>query len=172
MPRKEILPIKSPITWVLVADGKQAQIYKNSITEKIIPIRGDYGHPRYKATLIRELLPVNNMEWQAEPDESYEKGRNKPATIPENSSTARHIAEPHAYIKDNIRKNFAKHIADQINGASINKMFNNLIMVAPAKMLGDLKKNLEEHTLKKIRIEYPKDLTHYAGKDLIKHLKM
>lgn len=162
---------KTSLTWVLVADGRKAQIYKRTISKKRIPIGGDSGQTRYREAIVRELTPIENMAWEAQSEAEYEKGRNKTGMVFESASSARHMSEPHLYIREIIKQNFAKHIATELNEASKNRKFSSLILVAPARMLGEIRKTLSDNVQEKVRIEFPKDLTSYEGKDLIKHLK-
>jgi protein required for attachment to host cells len=63
-----------------------------------------------------------------------------------------------------------RKIASQINIAYQNKSFERLALVAPPKLLGELKKQLDESVLKSVVAELPKDITHYQGRDLAVHL--
>lgn len=166
-----IIPEKMPVTWVLVADGKQAQIYECSIAGKRIPIGGSEGQTHYKETLARELLPIKDMAWQAESPNIYEKGRNATGMVFESGSSARHMSEPHIYIRDEIKQHLVKNIANQINKATSAKIFDRLIVVAPAKILGELRTSLSKEAQKLVSAELPKDLTHCKEDELIKHLK-
>ncbi len=163
--------VKTPFTWVLIADGKRAKIYKRVISEKRIPIGGDSGQTSYSETIVSELIPIENMEWEAEPEAEYEKGRNKTGMVFESASPARSMSEPHLYISDIVKQKFSQKIAEELNEASKNQRFNHLILVAPARTLNELRKNLDKQVIEKIKIDYPKDLTSYKGKDLIKQLK-
>lgn len=163
--------VKTPFTWVLIADGKHAKIYKRVISEKHIPIGGDSGQTSYRETIVSELIPIENMEWKAEPETEYEKGRNKTGMVFESASPARSMSEPHLYISDVIRQKFVQSVAKKLNEASKTSSFSNLVLVAPVRTLSEFKKNLDEQVLAKIKIECPKDLTRHHGKELLKQLK-
>lgn len=166
-----IIPEKTPITWVLVADGKQARIYECSIAGKRIPIGGSEGQTHYKETVARELLPIKDMVWEAESPKIYETGRNATGMVFESGSSARHMSEPRIDVREEIRQHLVKNIANKINKATAAKIFDRLIVVASAKILGELRASLSKETQKLVSAELPKDLTHCKEEELMKHLK-
>lgn len=170
MRAQAVMPETTPVTWVLVADGRQAQMYERSIVEKRIPIGGSEGQTHYKETLVRELSPISNMAWEAESPEIYETGRNATGMVFESGSSARHMSEPHIDVRDEIKQHFVENIARKLNEAAAKKAFSHIILVAPAKVLGELRKSLNENVKKLIVTELSKDLTHYEGEDLVKRL--
>lgn len=171
MKAQAVLAEKKPTTWVLVADGKQAQVYERAIVEKRIPIGGSEGEAHYKETKPVGLLPVDGMSWQAESPEIYEVGRNATGMVFESGSSARSMGEPHIDARTEVKQHFAKAVANQINKAATQKMFDKLIIAAPAKTLGELRKCLSDEATKRVSAELTKDLTHYKDEDLLRHLE-
>jgi|CXWL01.1.fsa_nt_gi protein required for attachment to host cells len=158
------------VTWVLVADGRRAQVYERKILEKRIPIGGSEGQTHYKESLLHELLPVDGMAWEAESQEIYETGRNATGMVFESASSARSMSEPHVDVRKKIKSHLVEDIARKLNEATAKKEFTDIVLVAPDRILGELKKHLNADAKKAIVAELPKDFTHYKGDDLVKHL--
>jgi protein required for attachment to host cells len=160
---------KSPITWILVADARNAQVYTRQKVEKHIPLAGNARHEHFEEIISHEPLPVSGMKWKAEPASEYEKGRNA-GRVFESAGHTRHTGEPHMNVHDEIRIHFARTIAAELNHTREEKAYDRLVLIAPAKMLGEIKKYLNDKVLKRIVAEMPKDLTHYEGHALAAHL--
>lgn len=60
------------------------------------------------------------------------------------------------------KERFAAAIAERINKASQAHAFSQIIIVAPPKILGDLRQEFTAETKAKITAEIPKDLTHHS----------
>ena len=60
------------------------------------------------------------------------------------------------------KERFAATIAARINKAAQSEEFNQLVIVAPPKVLGDLRGEFGKETEAKIVAEIPKDLTHHT----------
>jgi protein required for attachment to host cells len=60
------------------------------------------------------------------------------------------------------KERFAATIAARINKAAQSEEFNQLVIVAPPKVLGDLRGEFGKETEAKIVAEVPKDLTHHT----------
>jgi len=171
MTRRKAVPIvKSPVTWILVADSRKAQVYTRERVEKLIPLERRSRRNQFAEIIAHEPIPVSDMKWEAESASRYEVGRNATGMVFESASTARHMSEPHINVRDEIRGHFARTIADHLDRARGEKLFDRLVLVAPPKMMGELKKCLSAKVLKAIAAEMPKDLTHYEGDELVEHL--
>src|SRR5688572_8855450 len=96
MTRRHAVQIaKPPVTWILVADSKQAQIYTRQKVETQRPIIGNSKHNQFEEIVTHEPVPVPDMKWEAESADSYEMGRNATGMVFQSSGTARHMSEPH-----------------------------------------------------------------------------
>ncbi len=162
---------KTPVTWILVADGKQAQIYAREMREKRIPIGGGAKHRHYDESFVQDLVEVPDMAWQAESPTIYEAGRDRLGRVFESGNSAHHMSEPRMGIHEEIKQHFMKMIADRLNEARAKKMFDRLVLVAPARMLGELKDHLDKTVLKAVAAELPKDLTRCDNGTLLHHLQ-
>jgi len=171
MARKSIVQIvKPPITWILIADAKQAQVYTRHRIEKIIPIDRNSKHHPFAEIITHAPLPLAGMQWEAESPKVYDVDPKQLGKVHESANPARHMTEPRIDVHDEIREHFARLVSGQLNRAEEEKRFDRLVLVAPARMLGEIKKYLNEKSLKKVVAEMHKDLTHYEGDALAEHL--
>lgn len=159
-----------PITWILIADGRQAQTYIRKTITRRIPLAGSTKNPHYNETEERELVPVGQGMF-AEPRESYETGHDRLGRVHESATTARHKSEPRVAIDDEIRQHFAKSVATYLNKARSENAFNRLVLVAPAKFLGELRVGLNKNTKLSVIAEMPKDLVRLETRELANHLE-
>lgn len=161
---------RSPITWVLVADGKTAQIYSPVSVEHRVPLTGTGRHrpTRMKQTL--ELTPILARPLEAEPPEAYETGRNRTGMVFQSASSARHMAAPHMDARDEVRNQFADRIARLLNTAKMGEAFDRLVLIAPPKMLGEIRVHLTEKILHKVTASLAKEFTHLDEKALAAQL--
>ena len=75
MTRRRAVPLKKdPITWILVADGKAAQIYVRGMREKKVPTGSGAMHRHYDESSVEGLTLVPGMAWKAESAAIYETG--------------------------------------------------------------------------------------------------
>lgn len=169
--RQAVQIVKPPVTWILVADSRQAQVYTRERTEKHIPMAGNSRRNQFSEIIAHEPVPVPGMKWEAESADQYEVGRNATGMVFESASSARSMSEPRIDVRDEIRDHFAKTVAGHINQAKAEKAFDRLVLVAAPKMLGEIKKHLDAKVMRCIAAEMPKDLTHYEGEELLQHLR-
>lgn len=162
--------VKPPVIWILVADSRQAQVYTRQKMEKLIPLAGSPRRNQFEETIARAPVPVAKMKWEAESADHYKAGRNATGMVFESFSSAQHMAEPHIDLHEEIRQNFARTITENLNQAWQKKSFDRLVLIAPAKMLGEIKKHLDERLLRMVIAELPKELTHCDSEALAEHL--
>jgi protein required for attachment to host cells len=139
-------------TWILVADGARARILSNE---------GAGGR----------LLPVPGHEFEADHPPTREIGADRPGRVHANSrDSARHsmnnTVDWHRFAKED----FAREMAKLLNRAAARKAFERLVLVAPAKTLGDLRKALDETARGQVSHEISKDLTPLPLKELTENL--
>jgi protein required for attachment to host cells len=60
------------------------------------------------------------------------------------------------------KERFAASIADRINRAALTNAFDQIVIVAPPKILGELRREFAKETEAKIVAEIPKDLTNHT----------
>jgi protein required for attachment to host cells len=157
MTRRHAVPLpKSPVTWILVADGKQAQIYTRSPVGRKVPT-GSAEHPHYLEFQEQGLVPVPEMALKADSAKGHDQ-------------LAHQMNATHINIHDEIKHHFMKVIAERLNDAKTKKLFDRLVLIAPPKMLGDLRTDLDKKVIAAVVAELPKDLTQCGSKELVGHL--
>lgn len=129
-----------PVTWVLVSDARQARIY--------VRARGDQAM----------LIPVGEA-LEAAPSRQ-EPGRHALGRVFESKSAARHMVEPHIGLKEETRQRFVQEVIGKLEIAWEQRAFDRLILIAPPKVLGDLRKELPDEIAQTVIAEVGKELTH------------
>ena len=162
---------KLPVTWVLVADGGKAKIYQQTRTKRSVPLRGNARQPNLVESVSAELELVPGMQWQAESSGNYETGRNATGMVFESVGTTRHMNEPHVDVRKQVKHDFARHIAGEIDAAKEAKKFDQLFLVVAPRVLGELRESLSKASQKAIVGEIPKDLTGATPADVLKHVQ-
>lgn len=162
--RQPILP------WVLVADGKTAQIYQLERATRTISMKSSHKHPNFEERHGYELVQIEGGALEAEQYSDYQAGHDKQGTVTSLRSS-RNTYSAHEDIRDEIRRHFVEKIVMKLEDALHCKQFNQLILVAPAKMIGALREKLPEQLQDKITAVLSKDLTSYRGSALLEHLQ-
>jgi protein required for attachment to host cells len=130
---------RTPILWVLVADSKQAHVYKYHKTSRLAPLGGGNKHHYYDEKTGHELALIDG------------------------DSTAGASFNP--------KLHDVKNLAAQLGQAHTHKAYDRLVLVAPAKMIGELREHVTAEVHATIAAELHKDLTHYHGQELLAHLQ-
>ncbi len=131
-------------TWIVVADGARARFFAASDDgSKLLPARA--------ADMVAPLnrLPARELK-SDKPGRSYSSSR----------SGVRHAFEPpHDYHK--IEKHrFSAAVAEALHEASEGKAFDRLVLVAPRRSLGELRRLLSDRVKKQVDQEIAKDFTN------------
>lgn len=142
--------MKKTVTWILVADGARARIFKNEGPGKGIEpaVSGEFHKPLPKTSEI---------------------GADRPGRGHDAVTAGRHAVDTtdwHRFEKEK----FAKEMAEILDGAGTAGAYDRLILVAPPKTLGDLRGALSPATRKKVTGEIDKDLTAVTMGELPDHL--
>ena len=169
--RETLNIVKPTATWIVVADAKQAQIYTRQHATKSIPLAQGGKHPHYDERTTWELVPLPGTALQAEPADQYQVGAHSQGQVFESVGGRRSSIEPHMTAQDEVRAHFAKRIAEELNKDHHRGSFERLVLAAPAKMLGEIKKHLDKAVQGCIAVELPKELTHLKGGALAEHFK-
>lgn len=141
--------MKRKQTWILIADGRQARCLE--------------GEGRLD--VLREIpaMKLNADDFPARHAENERPGR-----VQESASTQRHAIEPRTPIDRQRERDFAKHVAKRISDE--HDKFDDLIVLAPAKTLGDLRELITKPALDKITAEAAKDFTNSTDKEVAERL--
>jgi protein required for attachment to host cells len=138
-------------TWVLIADGGRARILEND----------GPGHGLKAVegmTFSRDLPPTHELVRDRQP-RSYE-------------STG-HMRHPIEVGEDPHRKQkakFAAELASVLDRHAADKSFDRLVIVAPAKALGDLRSAFTDQVRRLVYNEVIMDLTKTPNEDVAAHL--
>lgn len=127
-------------TWVLVADGEKALFLKNS---------GDAVNPNLDvARKVKEENPPTR-----------EQGSDRPGRYSDGPTVHRSAVDDtdwHTLAKER----FAEEIAGQLYKLAHRGMFEEIILVAPPTVLGQMRKKLHKVVEDKVAGEVPKTLTN------------
>lgn len=162
---------KKLVTWVLVADGKRARVYSYNMVKAQVPLSGNAKNHHYEERYRNEILPIDNMSWQAESLDDFDIGNGKLATIFSSASNIHHTTEPHIDIHEEIKQHLAHKAALELNSAFASRQFDRIVLIAPSRTLEELKKYMDDRLLQRIAAELPKDLVKQNRGDLIYQLE-
>ncbi len=140
---------KHETTWLVVADGRRARIFSARA--------GDTG-----LTELHDLIGDDRA--------TRDIGTDRPGRTQESANSGRHAMAPRVDWHRQAKQQFAREVADKINATGLKGGFDRLVVVAPPKALGDLRKVLNKHALDRLGAEIDKDLTHFTPHELINHL--
>lgn len=160
----------SQITWIVVADSKSAQIYQYDKSDKVIPI-GEHSHHFFEEKHGYVLVPVPDGALKPETMDDYQISHaGRGSGIGFGSSTPNSY-EPQGNIKEELRRRLTKNIAAQLEKAHAAKSFQRLVLAAPAKLIGELRKQLPPAVQECVAAVLPRDLTRYEPPALLAHLQ-
>src|SRR3984893_8436249 len=128
--------------WVFVGDGQKALFLINQREEKF---------PNLRHLAVEEHKdPPSREQGSDAPGRAYSSVGEIRSAVGE---TDWHELE---------KERFAASIADRINRVALSGAFNQLVIVAPPKILGDLRRKFTKETEPKIIAKVLKDLTHHT----------
>ncbi|MCB2106095.1 MAG: host attachment protein [Rhodobacteraceae bacterium] len=138
-----------PVTWLLVADGAQAQIYKvEPITFRLVPL----PNGRFKQS-------------------GKHKGTKAGAGRSFNSANAaRHAMEPHTDPHQGAEDRFLHDVAKALNEMARGKAVEDIMIAAPPKAMAVLRKVMNKAVQKKIAYEVTREWTKVPPPDMTRRL--
>ncbi|MHA1600543.1 MAG: host attachment protein [Alphaproteobacteria bacterium] len=143
--------MKRIMTWILIADGARARIVLNDG-----PGRG--------------VRPGPDKDFEGMNAPSREIVSDKPGRSFDSAGQGRHSMEPHTDPHEHEQRTFHHRLAVYLDQAEKRGDFDRLVVVAPPKALGNLRRELTDATRAKVVGELNKDLTHVPIHDLAAHL--
>ena len=126
--------------WVLIGDGKKALLLRNE---------GDADLMNLRRIDVREQ---HNPATRDQGSDAPGRGVGPGAVSGSVSQTDWHQIE---------EDRFAAGMAADLNRASKDGAFKELVIVVPPKVLAEIRRDLSSDTQGKVRAEIPKDLTHH-----------
>lgn len=125
------------VTWILVADGSRAKVFKHGTDDKV------------------ELL----HETASPHPPSRDIVADRPGRTFDSQGSGRHAKEPPSDAHDIAETNFIRSVADQMETACGKKEFDSLVVIAPPRALGDWRAACSDQLKKAITQEIPKEAT-------------
>ncbi|WP_397544696.1 baeRF12 domain-containing protein [Roseovarius salis] len=138
-------------TWVLIADGQKALFLRNDLDA------------------INPDLNVVRLEQQENPA-THDQGTHPPGRRADSGAGQRSAMEDtdwHALAKDR----FADDMADLLYKYAHKDAFKRIVLVAPSRVLGELRDKLHKEVAARVVAELPKDLTNHPLDKVEKLLK-
>ena len=143
--------MKNLSVWIVVADGARTQVFVNNGQGTGL-----------KSALPHALISDNRP--------SGELATDRPGRAFDSAGPGRHAMQPSTDPQRHQQKTFAKEIAKMLDEQHSKKAFDQLIIVAAPRMLGDLRDALTQQIRQLVIGEVDKDLTKLSVNDLTKHL--
>lgn len=138
-------------TWVLIADGKKALFLRNDVDE------------------IDPTLNVVRVEEHENPP-THEQGTDEPGRRADKGPGQRSaMQETDWHRLSEVR--FADDLADLLYRYAHKGAFKRIVLVAPAPVLGELRKKLHKEVAERVVAEIGKDLTNHPIDEIEKMLK-
>jgi protein required for attachment to host cells len=144
-------PMKAKKTWIFIGDGSRARIVEQT------GVGGD-------------LAPVPGRAFEIHVPPTRELGTERPARRGGRGMTPRHGVAPRVDWHRAAEREFADRMADALSRAARRHAFDNLVLVAPPKTLGELRRRLTPAARRTVSAEIAKDLTHVGLHELPPHL--
>jgi len=138
------MPKRPTTTWIVVADGARGRFFRADEEEKKLVSAGP-------ADLVAPQSRERPRDLKSDkPGRSYSSAR----------SGARHALEPpHDYHKLE-KQRFMAALAATLDDACKRREFDDLILVAPRRSMGELRGLLSKRVQGRVRLEVPKDFTN------------
>jgi len=146
------MKIKYKKTWVVVADGAHARIFLNEGP-------GTGLVPALDHDLIGNRLPSHDM------------GSDRPGVSFSSAGPGRRAMAPHTDPHVHAEHEFIRQVAMAIKQGLNAHTFEQLVLVAPPKALGELRAEIDPQAAKMIKADLNKDLTHLTPHQLAEHLE-
>lgn len=144
--------VKRRVTWIVVADSSRMQILT----------RREDG-PGFDVVTAFEAPDTHAA--------SHELYSERPGRSQESANPAHHAIEPRLDPHEERMIAFLRTVADRLNEEAVRAEVRDIVLFAPPRALGHLRKMLDGTVAAKIRAAAPKDLTRIPLEELPKHLE-
>jgi len=143
--------MKHPRIWYIVADGGRARFVG-----------------RDQAGSFRTVLSFDAAELHKR---SHELGRDRPSRVSESANAARHAVEPRRDLHQAAKDDFIALVAEEVEAEHGKDQFDQLMLIAPAGVLTELKHKLSKPMAKLVVDDLQKDLTKVPDHQLGEHIR-
>ena len=130
--------MRSDRTWIVIADGAHVSVVE------CVP-----GDPH--------LIDVDDMHLSAQLPPTHQLV-NRAGRSFESQGRTRHAKEGRSDPHRELKRSFARSIADRLKATLAEKRYERLILIAPPVTLGDLRSALHRKVRDRVRAELPQDL--------------
>lgn len=138
-------------TWVLVADSARAKIFRaQSPVGPLVEVE-DWVHPESR---------LHELDINAD----------KPGRTHDSAGQGRHAMENEVSPKAQDAREFARQLAERLDKARTDGLFDHLLLVAAPAFLGLLREALSKPTRDRVTAEVDKDLVMHDPADIRAHL--
>jgi protein required for attachment to host cells len=137
--------------WIVIADGHEAKVFERHGPQS-------------------ELVPVADMTMTVDLPPNRTIQDDRPGRSFESSCPTRHAMESRTDPHRELKRDFARSVAEKLDLALRDQRFERLVIVAPPATLGDLRRGLSQQLEGKVAAELAKDLVHVPHHDLPTHL--
>ncbi|MDD4615887.1 MAG: host attachment protein [Alphaproteobacteria bacterium] len=164
-------PPRTRTTWIIVANGKRMRAYEGQLTDATPSMGGTSKHD-YRVERLRWVLhPLKAIDMAAESVSDFQIGHDRRGSLFGYTAAQRHTVEPHLDVREEVKENFAHSIAARLYEAQRDNAFDRLVVIAPQRMLGELKRSFDPSLSKRVAAEIPKDLTRCRSDELLDYVR-
>ena len=142
--------MKVPKLWFVVVDGGRARFVE----------RDQQGRFRTVSSFEATSLHIK----------SSDIGRDRPGRVHESADSSRHGTEPRHDPHETEKEKFVALVVGEIESARIAGSFDQFVLVAPPKVLGEFRRTLPNTLAAVLKTDLPKDLTQTPDHELAAHL--
>lgn len=135
---------RKTVTWVAVADGSGARLFANDGP-------GLGLHPAMAREFSADQPPVRDIV-------SDRAGRHPDRET--GIGGGRHAMDPRTDPRRHVEEEFIRGVAGVLGAEALKKSYQRLVLVAPPRTLGDLRRMLPRHAAGLVTAEVNKDLVH------------
>jgi protein required for attachment to host cells len=136
--------------WYVIADGGRARFVE-----------------RDETGAFKTVLSFVSSELH---ERSHDLGLDHPARVKESANSAHHAIEPRRDLHMAAKEDFVKLVAETLDAEHGRGQFDSLVLVAPPRVLTELKQYLSKPMAKLVVDGLQKDLTKVSDYDLAQHL--
>ena len=141
---------KHPTVWIVVADGEHARFVAPA------PKRAFHTQRAFESASAHK--------------KSSDLGTDRPTRSTESATGTSHAITPKHDLHDMEKQKFAHQVAHEINLASAQRAFDEVVLVAPAHTLKEIRDKLDTTTAAKLVGTLQKDLIRVPDHELAPHL--
>jgi protein required for attachment to host cells len=136
-------------TWIIAADESRARVLQVLDREQRLAEIEDLVNPAGRA---------QGRELQTDAEPRFNGSQGGPASDPERQGAVEHSV-----------RTFAKEVGRYLDRARNEHRYDQLVLVAPPKFLGALRKELHKEVEKLVTDELPKDLSWFNAREIEKY---